>query len=96
MDLPSKVDDRTLRLLSRYQLLYSLCGLGVGLGCVVGGLLLLLNGITGTTSWTARALGAESQISDAAPGVVLFVIGLFIVVVTRFSVRVQKSSRAIR
>jgi hypothetical protein len=46
--------------------------------------------VTGVASWTARIIGAESQISDAAPGVILFIVGLFIVWVTRFTVKVAK------
>ena len=67
-----------------YQLIYSLCGLVLGLVCVIGGIILFLRGITGATSWTAKILGAESKLSDAAPGVMLFIVGLFIVFVTRF------------
>jgi hypothetical protein len=91
LDLPSTLQDvKTYRLLSLYQFVYSLCGLVLGLACVIGGVLLFLNGVAGAASWTARILGAESQISDAAPGAILFVVGLFVVLVTRFTVRVQK------
>jgi len=91
LDLPSTLQDvKTYRLLSLYQFVYSLCGLVLGLACVIGGVLLFLNGVAGAASWTAQILGAESQISDAAPGAILFVVGLFVVLVTRFTVRVQK------
>jgi len=91
LDLPSTLQDaRTYRLLSLYQFVYSLCGLVLGLACLVGGVLLFLNGVAGSASWTARWLGAESSISDAAPGALLFVVGLFVVVATRFTVKVQK------
>jgi len=69
--------------LAEHEYGYGKLGLLVGVVCVLGGLLLCLNGIAGSTSWTAKFLGAESNISDAAPGVVLFVIGLFIVWVTK-------------
>ena len=91
LDLPSTLQDtRTYRLLSLYQFVYSLCGLILGLACLIGGVLMFLNGVTGAASWTTRILGIESQVSDAAPGAILFVVGLFVVVVTRFTVRVQK------
>jgi hypothetical protein len=91
LDLPSTLRDaKTYRLLSLYQFVYSLCGLVFGLACLVGGVLLFLNGVAGSVSWTARILGAESQVSDAAPGAILFVVGLFVVIVTRFTARVQK------
>ena len=92
LDLPPTLQDaRTYRLLSLYQFVYSLCGLVLGLACLVGGVLLFLNGVAGAASWTARILGAESRVSDAAPGAILFIVGLFVVLATRFTVRVQKS-----
>lgn len=63
---------------------YSLIGLFLGLVCILGGIALFLHGVTGTTSWTASLLGAESQIHDAAPGTILFVVGIFYVLITRF------------
>jgi hypothetical protein len=75
---------------SLYQLIYSLAGLVLGLVCVLGGVVLFLNGVVGSTSWTAKMLGAESKVSDAAPGAVLFIVGLFVVFVTRFSIKVKK------
>lgn len=73
-----------------YQLIYSLSGLALGLSCVIGGIVLFLHGVTGATSWTAKFIGAESQITDAAPGAVLFIVGLFVVWVTRFRVATTK------
>jgi hypothetical protein len=91
LDLPSTLQDaRTYRLLSWYQLVYSLCGLVLGLACLIGGVLLFLNSVAGSASWTAQILGAESRVSDAAPGAILFVVGLFVVLATRFTVHVQK------
>ena len=89
LDLPSSaLDRRTYGRLSLYQFVYSLCGLVLGLGCVVGGVLLFMHGVSGAASWTAQLLGAESQVNDAAPGAILFVVGLFVVLATRFDVRV--------
>ncbi len=74
---------------TQFQLVYSLAGLVLGLVCIVGGIILFLNGVTGSTSWTAKILGAESNLSDAAPGAVLFVVGLFVVFVTRYAVKAK-------
>ena len=87
---PSLVDPETWKMMSRFQFIYSLAGLSFGLVCVLGGIVLFLNGISGSTSWTAKIIGAESHLSDAAPGALLFVVGLFIVFMTRFSVSVRK------
>ncbi len=66
---------------------YSIVGLVMGLACILAGLLLGLYGVTGHTSWTASVLGVSTNPSDAAPGVVVFVVGIFIVFLTRFKVR---------
>jgi hypothetical protein len=91
MQIPSSfVDPTSYRRFSLYQLIYSLSGLILGLICIIGGIFLFLNGIVGSTSWTAKVLGAESNISDVAPGAVLFIVGLFIVLITRFKIKVKK------
>ena len=79
-----------LKTVSRHQLVYSLAGLTVGLVCTIGGIVLFLFGVVGESSWTATILGAESELSDAAPGALLFVVGLFIVLVTRYTFKVKK------
>lgn len=66
---------------SEYQ--YARLGLGLGLATVLGGVVLGLNGVVGSTSWTAKALGFESNLNDAAPGVVLFIVGVFMIFFTR-------------
>jgi len=91
MEVPSGLrDPASYRRFSLYQFVYSLSGLVLGLVCILGGVVLFLNGIVGTTSWTARLLGAESSVTDAAPGAVLFIVGLFMVYVTRFTIKVRR------
>ena len=91
MVMPTKMNDHeTWRVIARYHLIYSLAGLLLGCICIIGGIILFLHGVVGSTSWTAKIIGAESHIVDAAPGAVLFIVGLFIVYVTRFSAKVQK------
>lgn len=84
---PQNLEDRELwRKAIRFQFIYSIGGLVLGLMCVIGGMILFLHGITGpTANWTTELLGIN--ISDAAPGVVLFLVGLLFVWITRFSVR---------
>ena len=86
--MPSIVDYRTdpdtQTTLAKFQLIYSVVGLVLGLICIIGGIILFLNGVAGSTSWTASMFRAESKISDAAPGAVLFIVGLFVVFVTRY------------
>src|SRR5947209_18700936 len=73
--------------LATLQLIYSLAGLVFGLTCVVGGILLFFHGVSGTSSWVGEFIGVQSKLSDAAPGTVLFVVGLVVVWLTRFGVR---------
>lgn len=62
---------------------YAKLGLILGLATIIGGVFLGFHGVVGHTSWTARVLGLESQINDAAPGVVLFIVGIFFVFITK-------------
>jgi hypothetical protein len=75
---------RNNEMIARFRLIYSLCGMVLGLVCILGGIVLFLRGVTGATSWTAKLLGAESSMTDAAPGAILFIVGLLLVVATRF------------
>ncbi len=76
--------------LATLQLIYSLAGLLFGLACVVGGIVLFFHGVAGSSSWVGEFIGAQSKLSDAAPGTVLFVVGLVVVWLTRFAVRVRQ------
>jgi len=69
--------------LAKHEYGYSKLGLLVGVIFLLVGLVLCLNGVAGNTSWIAKFIGAESKISDAAPGVILFVIGLLVIWVTK-------------
>ena len=68
---------------------YGKLGLILGLASIIGGIILGLNGVAGSTSWAATLLGLESKINDAAPGVMLFIVGLFMVWATKPRVRVK-------
>ncbi len=87
MKMPKEMNNTdTWDHIAKYEFIYSLCGLILGTICILGGIVLFLRGITGSSSWTTKILGADSKISDAAPGAILFIVGLFIVYVTRFVV----------
>ncbi|GAB3939282.1 hypothetical protein [Larkinella terrae] len=86
------MDPELEKLVLRYKFIYSMTGLGLGLVSMIGGIALFLNGIAGSTSWTAKILGNESTITDAAPGAILFIVGLFTVVTTRYKVKIDRGS----
>lgn len=71
----------------RYKLIYSICGLVLGLTCILSGLALCLTGVTGNTKFVASALGLRTELTDATPGVVVFVVGIFMAWITRFTVK---------
>ncbi len=90
LELPARPGEGKLwRRLAQLQLVHSLAGLLVGFTCVVGGIGLFFHGVAGSSSWVGRFIGLESRLSDAAPGTILFVVGLIIIWVTRFEVRVE-------
>lgn len=77
-------DKETQLSLAKYELIYSIIGQLLGFVSILGGFTLFLNGVAGTTSWSAKVFGAESTITDAAPGGILFIVGLFMVIATRY------------
>ncbi|TXR54153.1 hypothetical protein [Reinekea thalattae] len=77
-------DNSTQLALARYQLIYSTIGLVLGLICVLGGIYLFIQGVAGEMNWSLKVFGNESVIANAAPGAILFIVGLFLVIVTKF------------
>lgn len=82
-------DPRLLAVI-RYQFFYSLLGFIVGLACVMGGMVLFFSGIAGAVDWSIKIGNAESTLANGSPGIVLFIVGLFIVWISRFSVKFKK------
>ncbi len=76
-----------------YEAIYSVGGLILGLLCIVGGIILSILGVTGSIDWSAEILGAESTISNAAPGAVLFIVGVAIVFLTRYKVNLKAKEK---
>ncbi|NSM26443.1 hypothetical protein HT094_20095 [Shewanella sp. ZOR0012] len=70
--------------LAKYQLMYSVTGLFLGLAAIIGGIYLFVQGVSGASDWDIKLLGAESKIAQAAPGSILFIVGLFMVFITRY------------
>lgn len=51
------------------------------------GSILLYMGLAGNSSFTAKMLGADITISDAGPGTILFIVGLFVIFISRFDIK---------
>ena len=87
VDVPD--DSKVGRLAVVFQGIYSILGMALGAVCIVGGFVLFIHGIKGSSNWVVKILGLESNISDAAPGAILFLVGLLTVVVTRYAATVR-------
>lgn len=72
-----------------FKFIYSITGLLVGFSCMIIASILFLNGIYGSSNWTASVLGIESNLNDAAPGTILFVIGFLIIIATRLRIKTK-------
>jgi hypothetical protein len=71
------------------EYIYASIALVLGLASIVAGSLLCVYGVAGHTSFTASLLGLNTNLNDAAPGVVLFVVGLFMIWATRPKVKLS-------
>jgi len=89
LEVPDRLSENYWHSATKYQFWYSTVGLVIGTLCVLSGVILFLHGVGGTTNWTTSVLGAKSELSDAAPGVVFGVLGLFIIWVTRYKVKAK-------
>jgi hypothetical protein len=87
------VDPELLKRSLRYRFIYSMTGLVIGLACLIGGIVLFLNGVAGSATWTSKIMGSDSTLSNAAPGVILFVVGLLIVLITRYKMNLDRGSK---
>ncbi len=60
----------------------ALLTLAIGTVFSLCGVFLLLRGDSGVTSFTFKALGTETSFSEAAPGIVLVVLGFSLIALT--------------
>ena len=67
-----------------FALIYSICGLIAGAVPIIGGILLLLKMITVSTGWIGYIVNTTLEI-------ILFGIGLFVITITRYSVKAEDS-----
>ncbi len=90
-DIPSTIKSKAFwEKIALHQLIYSLTGLVIGFGCIVGGIVLLLNSIVGNVSMSAKLIGSSANVNDAAPGVILFIVGMMIIIATKYNIKIKK------
>lgn len=69
---------------TRFRFVYAILALITGTITILSGLILFLNGVTGRLTWIVKSPGATSELSNAAPGVVFVLAGIYIIYLTRF------------
>ncbi len=84
--LPEKIQDKVVK----GEMESAKGGRRIGLGVIVLGVLLTILGATGAVDLRLQGLGLNAHVANAAPGVVLMLIGLFIIWLTRFTVKAAK------
>lgn len=83
----------TIQLALEYQFRYSMAALVVLAVCMAMGAWLAYSGAVGKTTFAAQLLsefGMKIQMTDAGPGVVLFVVALIAMIATRFDIKIDK------
>ena len=66
-----------------YKLIYSTCGLVIGLACSIGGIVIFLSKV----AWAASDVSIENKLINTAPWTVLFIMGFLIVIFTSRGLR---------
>ena len=74
-----------------YKLLYSICGLGIGLACIIVGTVLSLNDLMGSTD---RAVGID-ELAGVVIRAALLIIGPIVIVLTRMVISPRASREAV-
>jgi hypothetical protein len=77
----------------KYEFVYALIGLSIGLICIIGGAFLFLIGISGNLNLKLEIFGMKGNLSNAMPGAVLFLIGLFVIGITKFTVKIKNNKK---
>jgi len=90
-EIPGNVSPQIWRTVIRQEFWYSLIGLVSGFSTIILGIYLSAKGLLGKIDWIVNVKGIESRLLNATPGVVLFLIGFFIIVFTRYKVKVSKN-----
>ena len=80
-----------------YKLIYSMTGLALGLLTLISGFhLLTLDAYhLSSTSWEVKIFGDGISVNDdnLAPGIVLFLVGLFVMIVTQHSIKMNRGDQ---
>lgn len=87
------IDSDLIKKVIQYQFIYSICGLIMGLLCTIGGIILLMKGISGSINLSSKTESMTHSITNASPGVILFFVGLYVVWATKFKAALKNQKQ---
>lgn len=76
-----------------YEFIIVLISLIGGFGCIIAGIVLTVMGFTGNIEWFVEAVGFTSRLTNASPGILLVIVGCFIVIKSRMKVKSVKQKK---
>lgn len=87
------LSDDVAKEIVRQEYRYAHLGLWIGVALIVIGVLLVVFGVVGSTSFVATFTGGSISVSDAPFGVALIVVGLFVVYITRPNIKYSEKDQ---
>ena len=86
------VSEKTTHLAVRLEYILAIAGTVIGFLAILGGILLVLLGVSGAVDFELTSGGVSAKISTSVVGVVIAVIGLVVIKVTRPTVKLEEST----
>ncbi len=75
-----------------YEFIIVLISLIGGIGCLIARIILTILGFTGSIEWIVEASGFTSRLINASPGIVLMIIGFWLTLKSRLSIKAKKQN----
>ena len=92
IEIPNNSSDDVIKEAIKSQYRYSIIGYIVGIVIILLGIILLVLKIFfPLNDLSFKILSFSISTSNASPGIILFIIGLIIIYITRFSVKTKKN-----
>lgn len=90
IEIPKEVKDTKLwKQATVFQFVYSIVGLLLGIGCIITGIILLIKGILLKQDFNIKVFNFESNLTNTSVGVILFLIGILVIFITKFSIKAK-------
>jgi hypothetical protein len=89
VDISKKVSPTVQKKLIAQQFAVSMVSLVLGALATTAGVVLTMLGLTGTIQWSFSGFGINSKLANASPGIFLCVVGVLIIALNRFVVKIR-------